>query len=64
MSKIEFQKDLANKILNDLKIIGSPGLSCCGASRDWNFGEEAELKYLKNQGVNNMQILYGKSSTG
>ena len=41
MSKIEFQKDLANKILNDLKIIDPRAYLAGGAPRDWNFGEEA-----------------------
>ena len=41
MSKIEFQKDLANKILNDLKIIDPRAYLAGGAPRDWNFGDEA-----------------------
>ena len=41
MSKIEFQKELANKILNDLKIIDPRAYLAGGAPRDWNFGEEA-----------------------
>ena len=46
MSKIEFQKELANKILNDLKIIDPRAYLAGGAPRDWNFREEAELKYF------------------
>lgn len=41
MSKIEFQKELASKILNDLKIIDPRAYLAGGAPRDWNFGEDA-----------------------
>ena len=41
MSKIEFQKELAKKILNDLKIIDPRAYLAGGAPRDWNFGEQA-----------------------
>lgn len=41
MSKIEFQKDLAKKILSDLKVIDPRAYLAGGAPRDWNFGEEA-----------------------
>lgn len=41
MSKIEFQKELAKKILNDLKVIDPRAYLAGGAPRDWELGEEA-----------------------
>lgn len=40
-TKIEFQKELAKKILNDLKVIDPRAYLAGGATRDWEFGEEA-----------------------
>ena len=40
-SKIEFQKELAKKILKDLKVIDPRAYLAGGAPRDWEFGEEA-----------------------
>lgn len=40
-TKIEFQKELAKKILNDLKVIDPRAYLAGGAPRDWEFGEEA-----------------------
>ena len=41
MSKIEIQKELAKKILNDLNVIDPRAYLAGGAPRDWEFGEEA-----------------------
>lgn len=40
-SKIKFQKELAKKILKDLKVIDPRAYLAGGAPRDWEFGEEA-----------------------
>lgn len=46
MSKIEFQKQLAEKVLSDLKVIDPRAYLAGGAPRDWEFGEEAnDLDY-------------------
>ena len=46
MEKIEFQKQLATKILNDLKVIDPRAYLAGGAPRDWEFGLEAnDLDY-------------------
>lgn len=46
MEKIEFQKQLAAKILNDLKVIDPRAYLAGGAPRDWEFGLEAnDLDY-------------------
>lgn len=41
MSKIEFQKQLAEKVLGDLKVIDPRAYLAGGAPRDWEFGMEA-----------------------
>lgn len=46
MEKIEFQKQLAIKVLNDLKVIDPRAYLAGGAPRDWEFGLEAnDLDY-------------------
>lgn len=46
MEKIVFQKQLATKILNDLKVIDPRAYLAGGAPRDWEFGLEAnDLDY-------------------
>lgn len=46
MSGIEFQKQLAEKVLSDLKVIDPRAYLAGGAPRDWEFGMEAnDLDY-------------------
>ena len=46
MSNIEFQKQLAEKVLSDLRVIDPRAYLAGGAPRDWEFGMEAnDLDY-------------------